>query len=71
MQLSLQDCQRVFSPDVAFAAKLEQELFKSQAASEGNGGANASGEVSVKPGSFHILQAENTMSLICPAGKEL
>lgn len=67
MQLSLQDRRRVFCPDVAFAGPLEQELFKS----EGDRAAHASGEVSVKPGSFHILQAENTMSLICPTGKEL
>ncbi|KAF4803783.1 hypothetical protein TURU_013443 [Turdus rufiventris] len=43
--------------------KLEQELFKSQSASEGNGGGDASGEVSIKPGSFHNLQAENTTHL--------
>lgn len=56
---------------MAFAGKLEQEFFKSQAVSEGNGGANASGEVSVKPGSFQNLQVENTVSIICLAGKDL
>lgn len=48
-------------PGLALAVKLEQELFKSQ--SEGNGGGDASGEVYIKPGSFHNLQAENTTHL--------
>jgi len=60
MQLSLRDYQRICSPGVAFAGKLRQELFKSQAVSESNGGTNASGEVSVRPGSFHSLWVENT-----------
>lgn len=56
---------------ITLAGNLEQKLFKSHTVSEGNEGANASGEVSIKPGSFHNRQAENTASLICPAGKEL
>lgn len=63
VQLSLQDYWGVLISGLAFAVKLEQELFKSQSASEGNGGGDASGEVSIKPGSFHNLQAENTTHL--------